>query len=212
MMESTQILSLLALFFGAYLVASVNFSIVAARILKKGDLRTLGSKNAGATNLSRVAGKPVAALVLIMDIGRATGVVLVARAIAPSDLGSLIVVPFMLGNIFPVFHGFKGGKGVAAATGLLLAISPLSMLCGGGVFLLVLGIGRRVSPGSILMVSSYPAWIWLFGNGAVDIAAFAVVATIIILTHRGNIGRISRGQEPPLFGAGSRESAGGTPR
>jgi len=194
---------------GSYLAASVNFSIVAARLLGKGDLRSIGSGNAGATNLSRAAGKPAAAIVLAADLGRASGIILAARALGLGDLASALALPFLLGNLFPVFHGFKGGKGVAASVGLVLAISPLAMLCGGGVFLAVLAISRRVSPGSIAMALGYPAWIWLFGGSATEIAVCGTIALVVAATHRGNIARMIRGEEPRLFGETPKATGGG---
>lgn len=200
-MDTVALMKMAAVFAGAYLAASVNFSIAASRVLGKGDLRSTGSGNPGATNLSRVAGKPAAAVVLLLDVGRAVGVVLAARLLVGDRVASIVAVPFLLGNLFPVFHRFRGGKGVAAAAGLMLAVSPVVMLCGGGVFLIALGIGRRVSAGSVLMLFSYPLWAWFFDRDVMEIGVCAAMATAVALTHRSNIARLFRGEEPPIFGA-----------
>ena len=206
MFEPRDILTLVAVIVGAYLAGSVNFSIAAARVLGHGDLRAHGSRNAGATNLSRVAGKPAAVVVLLLDLARAFAVILAARHALPLGWAPAAAIPLLLGNLFPLFHGFKGGKGVAASVGIALALNPPVMLAGGGVFLVVFGISRRVSPGSILMTLSYPVWSYLFFSQPLEVAAFATFAAAILLTHRANIARLLRGEEPAL---GPRPKASG---
>ncbi len=184
----------------AYLLGSINFSVVAARILGAGDLRSTGSGNAGATNLARAAGKPAAAVVLALDLVRAFAVIHGAFIMGMGDLAPAMALPLLAGNLFPIFHRFRGGKGVAASVGIILAISWQSMLCGGGVFLLVFALTRRVSPASILMCLGYPAWIWLWGGSATEMAVAGTIALIIPITHRKNISRLLAGTEPRTGG------------
>jgi len=182
----------------AYLAGSVNFSIAIARLLGRPDPRSVGSGNAGATNMARVAGKPAAAAVLILDLGRAFAVISGARALGLHELAPAMALPLFLGNLHPVFHRFRGGKGVAAAVGSMLAISPPAMLFGGGVFLLSAAASRRVSIGSMAMCLSYPLWFWLFDGTAAELGTGAVFALAVVATHRRNIARIARGEEPRI--------------
>ncbi len=198
MLNTDMALSVLAVVASAYLVGSVNISILAARLLKLDDPRKTGSGNAGATNLLRTAGWRVAVPVVLADMGKAWAAVWIAELVGPQDFAPVTALPLLLGNLFPVFHRFRGGKGVAAMVGATLAIEPLAMLLGGGVFLIVLGIGRRVSLGSIMMVASYPLWIWLFGGTQNAIITSATVTFVILVTHRANIARLLRGVEPRL--------------
>jgi len=185
---------------GAYAAGSVNFSLFAARLLGHGDLRRLGSGNAGATNLARVAGKGPAAAVLALDIARGAGVIFAASAVGLDPWSPLAAIPLLLGNMFPVFHNLRGGKGVAAAVGALLVVSPFAALIGGGIFFTAFAIGRRVSAGSIAMALSYPAAAMLLGGSWVDVATATGLAVLLVASHRRNIARLAAGTEP-RFGA-----------
>ena len=186
-------LLLAALF--AYLVGSLNISVVAARFAGVGDIRKRGSGNAGATNLFRAAGPKIAIPVLLIDIGKAVGVILVSKWYGLDDLAPLLAVPLVIGNMYPIFHKFKGGKGVATATGSLLAISWLAMLMGGAVFLVIFVFVRRISASSLAMVASWALWIWFLGGTIQEIIAAFVLLPIILFSHRANIGRLIRGEE-----------------
>jgi acyl phosphate:glycerol-3-phosphate acyltransferase len=183
----------------AYLVGSLNLSIVSYRLLGKGDLRSSGSNNAGATNLLRLAGWKIAVPVLLADFGKAFGIIWGARLLGLQDLSPAFVLPLLLGNRFPVFHGFRGGKGVAVLVGAMLAIDYIVMLMGGLVFLITLALGRRVSLGSILMACSYPLFMWLQGGHTkIALISIATCVLVILVTHRANIGRLIRGEERKL--------------
>jgi len=186
------------IFIGAYLTGSVNFSLIAARFLGKGDLRKLGSKNAGVTNLRRVAGWPVAILVLIMDLTRAFAVIYSACTFGPSNFAAAVALPLLLGNLYPVFHGFKGGKGVAASVGIVLALNPLSMLAAGCVFLLLFVTTRLVSLCSLGMALTWPVFFYLFDQAQDAILTIIAITLVIVLTHRSNIVRLIKGNEPKL--------------
>jgi len=202
---TTQIAAAIAVFAGAYAAGSVNFSLLAARLLGHGDPRGHGSGNAGATNLARVAGKGPAALVLALDIARGAAVIFGASAVGLDPWSPLAAIPLLLGNMFPVFHNLRGGKGVAAAVGAMLAVSPLAMLAGGGIFFAAFAIGRRVSLGSIAMALSYPAATMLLGGSCVDVVAATGLAVLLVASHRRNIARLAAGTEP-RFGAPTAQS------
>jgi acyl phosphate:glycerol-3-phosphate acyltransferase len=192
----------------AYLAGSVNFSVIAGRIAGTGDPRGAGSGNAGANNLLRTAGWRVALAVLALDFGRAAGVVLAARAFGPVELAPLVVLPLLLGNLYPCFHGFRGGKGVAAVVGAFLALAPLVPLLAGPVFLFAVGLSRRVSAGSMLMICTYPPLAFALGEPRDAIAVAGTCAAAILFTHRANIRRLARGEEPRLsFGRGREQGS-----
>ncbi len=182
----------------AYLIGSANLSVIASTLLGIHHLREKGSGNPGATNLLRVKGWPVAVPVLLLDLGKAFGAIWLAHLVALPQIAPMLALPLLLGNLYPVFHRFKGGKGVAATVGAFLAIDFRIMLLGGAVFWVVLGIYRRVSLGSICMVVSYALWAWLFSAPVNTLVTALTVAVIIVLTHRANIERLLNGQEPKL--------------
>jgi glycerol-3-phosphate acyltransferase PlsY len=198
MVDTQRLLLILGMAVCAYLVGSINLSIIACRMGGINDLRSSGSGNPGATNLLRVAGWKVAVPVLLLDIGKAAAVIWGAGFAGFHQLAPTLALPLLLGNLFPVFHRFKGGKGVATVVGVMLAIHPIAMLLGGMVFLLVVALGKRVSLGSITMIVFYPLWLWLDGSPFNEIVTTATIAVVILFTHRANIVRLARGAEPKL--------------
>jgi glycerol-3-phosphate acyltransferase PlsY len=198
MVDTERLLLILGMVACAYIVGSINLSIIVCRLRGINDLRGTGSGNPGATNLLRLAGWQVAVPVLLLDIGKAAGVIWGARFLGLQDLASVLALPLLLGNLFPVFHRFKGGKGVAAAVGVMLAINPVAMLLGGLILLVVVGIGKRVSLGSLSMVAFYPLWLWLDNSTFNDLVIAATIAAVIFITHRANISRLIGGLEPKL--------------
>ena len=123
-MPPTHLLTFIVLATAAYLAGSVNFSILAFRFTGREDPRQHGSGNPGATNVYRQAGLGWAVTVLLLDVGRAVGVGLAARAMLPFWQVPWVGLGLILGNHFPLFHGFKGGKGVANYLGFTLALAP----------------------------------------------------------------------------------------
>jgi len=182
----------------AYMIGSINLSVIASKRFGIHHLRQNGSGNPGATNLLRVAGWRVAFPVLLLDLGKAFGAIWLAHLVALPQLAPMLALPLLLGNLYPVFHQFKGGKGVAATVGAFLAIDFKIMLLGGAVFFAVVGISRRVSLGSICMVASYTLWAWLFSAPVNTLVTAFTVAVVIVITHRTNIARLKNGQEPKL--------------
>ncbi len=193
----------------AYLLGSIPTSLWLGRAIKGVDLREHGSGNAGATNAFRVLGKPIGIAVLLLDMLKgflAVNLTLLQHVILPGSeawmimkitLGLLAVV----GHIFPVFAGFRGGKGVATITGVGLAIHPMAALAAMGVYLLVFLFTRISALGSLLAVLTYPVWmIWVFKSEYLTIRIFSVVVVLLVLiTHRSNIQRLVQGEENSLF-------------
>jgi glycerol-3-phosphate acyltransferase PlsY len=190
-------MELLALCLVAYLAGSVNFSILAFMLAGRGDPRHLFSGNPGTVNTFRALGPGWALGVLCFDLGRGALVALAAQGLFNTPwalvLGSLAV---LLGNFYPAFHDFRGGKGVATALGVYLVVDPIAALLVGGGWILIVYLGRRASVGSLLAMIAYP--IILAARDAPDwkVAFAAAVAAVIIYRHWANVKRLFSGKEP----------------
>ncbi len=210
-----------------YLIGSINLSIILSKLMGKGDIREQGSGNAGTTNTLRVLGKGPAALVLIFDICKAVIAILLAKGIfaisgvemftalgdtttlnVTYELGILLAaLGAILGHNYPIYYGFKGGKGIATSLGALLMIEwQIGLVC--LVFALVLMISSRmVSLGSICAAILYPVLVWIMGSAfgtsfkaRMIYTIFAVlVAALAIYRHRANITRLLNGTENKLW-------------
>lgn len=193
----------------AYLLGSLPWSVWLGKVFKGLDLREHGSGNAGATNAFRVLGKPIGITVLILDMLKgyaAVNLVFLQNEFEPhTELWMIFRIGLglvaILGHIFPVFAGFRGGKGVATMTGIGLAVQAFSTLAAMGVYLLVF-LGFRISAlGSLLAAISYPIWvIWIFKTEYLSLKIFSVfVVVLVLITHRSNIKRLLQGEEKSLF-------------
>lgn len=201
----------------SYLIGSINPAIILSKLLKKEDIRTQGSGNAGTTNTLRVLGKGPAALVLIVDVLKAVIAVLLGSWIgtlgnySPEELSllhdwALIAsgVGSILGHNFPIYYGFKGGKGVATSLGVILVIEwRIGLIC--LVFALVLMLtSRMVSLGSISAAILYPVLVFIlpgtaFNNRWLYLLFAIVLALSVIIRHRANIKRLLEGKENKLW-------------
>ncbi len=182
-----------------YVLGAIPIGILAGRALAGVDPREAGSRNIGFTNVLRIAGKTAGAVTLIGDMGKGALAVLCARWLAGPSLGDwelAVGVAAVLGHMFPVFLGFRGGKGVATALGVWLAVEPAiggSMLA---VWLVSAVIWRMSSLAALIAVGTLPLWVWLFRPQA-SLGVFAAAIIILIsYAHRDNIGRIRAGTEP----------------
>lgn len=196
---------MVALFlFLAYLLGSIPTSVWIGKRFYNIDVREFGSGNAGATNTFRVLGKKAGIPVLFIDILKGTAAVALSY-LSDFEFGSqsfvhlqlALGVATLLGHIFPVFAGFRGGKGVATLLGVLLCITPASCGLALIVFLIVLFSSRMVSLSSMVAGISYPFLLYfLMQNDNQILTAFSIiVAALLILTHRKNIQRILRKEE-----------------
>jgi glycerol-3-phosphate acyltransferase PlsY len=191
---------------GAYLLGSISFSVVVVRLVRGLDVRSVGSGNAGATNTMRAAGKGAAVAVLLLDLGKGIAAVVVPRSFeAPPSVVGAAAVAVVLGHVFPVFFGFRGGKGVATSAGALGALAPVAMALGIFVFLGVVLWKRYVSLGSVVTAALFPllAWLghrlgWMEYGGIWMLLASAAIALLILFKHSTNLQRIRLGIEPRL--------------
>ncbi len=181
----------------AYLLGSVPFGIVMARLFGLGDLRSIGSGNIGATNVLRTGNRLAAALTLIGDAGKGGAAVLVARALVGEDAAQVAGLAAFFGHLFPVFLGFRGGKGVATFLGVLLALAWPVGVAACGTWLAVAAALRYSSLAALGAALSAPVWALLFGRSEVVILTLAL-ATLVFVTHRGNIHRLAAGTEPRI--------------
>ena len=184
----------------SYLLGSISFAVVVSRAMGLADPRSYGSKNPGATNVLRTGNKRAALLTLLGDAAKgAVAVLLVQWAAARFGFGAATIACSALavfaGHLFPVFHGFAGGKGVATAAGVLLALSPWLGLATLGTWLLVALVTRYSSLAALVSAAAAPVFCaLLFG---IDITACAVLAMSVLLVsrHRTNIGNLLAGRE-----------------
>ena len=162
----------------AYLLGSVSFAVLLVRSTTGKDIRTEGSGNAGATNVLRAHGKALGLAVAALDVGKgAAAVALVRLATADPRYAAAAAFAAVLGHVFPIFYGFRGGKGVATAFGAFLVLAPLAALVCSGVFFVVVAVTRYVSLGSVVaMVALPPVAGSLFHARAPVVAAAAAPA------------------------------------
>lgn len=186
----------------AYLLGSISFAVLVSRLMGLPDPRSYGSKNPGATNVLRSGSKLAALLTLVGDTGKgALAVFLAAWATGeptssadPAIAGALA----LLGHVYPAFLRFQGGKGVATAAGVLLAIHPLLGAGTLGTFAIIVAFFRMVSLASIIAALFAVFWAWfLFGMAPVAPVVWAI-ALLVVWRHQANIRRILAGTEPRL--------------
>jgi glycerol-3-phosphate acyltransferase PlsY len=181
---------------GGYLAGSIPFAVVVSRILALPDPRTYGSKNIGATNVLRSGHRIAALATLAGDAGKGWLAVLVATLLgADALLLAVTGLAAFVGHVFPVWLRFKGGKGVATAAGVLLALDWRIGVSVFVVWLAVAAASRYSSLGAIVAALSAPVATWFFlGSGPV-FAAVAVMSVILIVRHKTNIMKLARGEE-----------------
>lgn len=189
----------------AYLLGSIPTAVWVGKIFFNIDVREHGSGNAGATNVMRVLGVKTGIPVLLTDMLKGWFAVYLVHfqgVIEPGTEAWMLVaiilgVLAVVGHIFPVFAGFRGGKGVATIAGVCISLHPLATVSALGVFILVLIIWKYVSLGSISAGISFPAWVILVYNSQyLSMVIFsAVAAVLLIVTHRPNIKRLLKGEE-----------------
>lgn len=203
-----------------YLLGSLSFSIIVSRLLFHKDVRDYGSHNAGMTNVLRTFGKGAAALTVVGDIGKGVAAVLLAKwcfsaglsnaaALGGAVIGVYLAAFFaVIGHVYPLYFGFKGGKAVSVATGTIAALEPVLLVPLVVIFFVTLACGKMVSLASVLCAVAYPLVTFCYQQffvhapaaqtGAASVGA-AVVGLLVIWLHRGNIARIRAGTEYKFF-------------
>ncbi|MGC8736267.1 MAG: glycerol-3-phosphate 1-O-acyltransferase PlsY [Dissulfurimicrobium sp.] len=182
----------------AYLAGSIPFGLLFARI-KGVDLRGSGSGNIGATNVMRVMGKSAGFLTLLADLAKGFLPIVLLRLVGSglSDPGILALTGLgaVIGHCYPLFLGFRGGKGVATSAGVLLAVCPSALCVAAAIFLIVARVTGFVSAGSLAAAAIAPAGVHFFcPSGPVELMAWAM-AVLIWWKHKENIRRLLRGEE-----------------
>ena len=190
----------LALIVLAYLLGSLSFGLLIARMYGGADLRRRGSGNIGATNVARTLGKTAGILTLLGDGAKGLVAVLLAQVWGQASiLPAVVACAAVLGHMFPLYHGFRGGKGVATALGVLLPTLPLPLLGGLLVWLVVVTIWRYVSFGSILAALVVPLLAVLWSYPWSLVLAAVLIALLVLYKHRDNVHRLRQGSEAKFF-------------
>ncbi len=193
-----------------YLMGGINTAIIYSKLVYRDDIRKYGSGNAGMTNMLRTYGKKAAVLTLLGDLAKSAVAVIIARFIGVPLVSSFVmtstgnVVSFtgyvaalfaVLGHTFPVYYGFRGGKGVAAAAAAMLVLNPIVCAICLLVFVFTVWGTKFVSLGSILAAMCFPVFMnSINGSSAANIVAL-LIAVLIVFNHRENLARLSKGKE-----------------
>ncbi|UWQ28006.1 glycerol-3-phosphate 1-O-acyltransferase PlsY [Leisingera sp. M523] len=180
-----------------YGLGSVPFGMVVTRLFGLGNLREIGSGNIGTTNVLRTGSKAAAALTLILDGGKGAAAVLLARSLAGEDAAQAAGLMAFLGHCFPVWLGFKGGKGVATFLGLMLALAwPVGIACC-LTWLAAAAASRISSMGALVSAASGAVWALVLGYQQVAVLA-VLLAAVVFIRHSTNIARLRAGTEPRI--------------
>ena len=200
----------------AYLLGSIPFGYVLVRIFRKEDIRTQGSGNIGATNVARSGAKGLGVATLLLDAAKGYAGVEIAKHIAAGlgparmyDVAVAAAVAAIVGHVFPVWLGFRGGKGVATGLGVVLALSWQAGLAGVLVFAVVFALTRYVSLASIVGSATFPLFGFYFVKPWTPMVVFGFlfIPLLVIVKHHGNIRRLLSGTES-RFGSGSKSGSG----
>jgi glycerol-3-phosphate acyltransferase PlsY len=181
-----------------YLLGSIPFGVLITRASGMGDVRGIGSGNIGATNVLRTGRKDLAALTLLGDGGKGLAAVLIARALWGLDAGVLAGGAAFVGHLFPVWLGFKGGKGVATFFGVMFAVSwPLGALCA-ATWLAVAFLSRYSSAGALGAAAASPFLAAAMREPPSVTALALILAVLIFVRHHANIARLLNGTESKI--------------
>jgi acyl phosphate:glycerol-3-phosphate acyltransferase len=194
----------------SYLLGSIPFGYLIVRRKVGDDIRATGSGGTGATNVSRRAGKAAGVFTLLLDALKGAVAVLIVRMLFSASgnvdwILAAAAIAVIVGHIFPVWLGFRGGKGVATGVGVFIVLAPVAVVCAGIIFVAIVAFTRFVSLGSIVAAAVIPLLIWLqtvFVEPMADLRPLMVAAiagaALIVFAHRGNIARLARGTESRL--------------
>ena len=178
----------------AYCLGSVSFAIAVSRLMRLPDPRTYGSRNPGATNVLRTGKRAAAALTLAGDAGKGWLAVWLAQLYAP-EAAALAGLAVFLGHLFPLFHHFKGGKGVATAAGVLFGLDVWLGLGSLATWIVIAVFFRYASLASLVAALFAPFFAWYIGSSYDMLLVVAGIAALLVWRHKGNIGRLFAGTE-----------------
>jgi glycerol-3-phosphate acyltransferase PlsY len=207
--------SVVMLTLGAYLIGSMSFAVIVSRVMRLEDPRTYGSQNPGATNVLRSGNRTAAIATLLLDALKGYLPVVLVKVVGP-DFGlddravAWVAIAAFLGHLWPVFFGFKGGKGVATAAGILFGVEPMLGLATLGTWLIVAFFFRYSSLAALAASLFAPAY-YLFGDqlawstSQAELLALAVMSALLLMRHKDNITRLVSGQETKI---GAKKEAG----
>jgi glycerol-3-phosphate acyltransferase PlsY len=186
--------TLLACALLAYLLGSIPFGLVLSRLAGYGDIRRIGSGNIGATNVLRTGNKGLAALTLLLDAGKGAVAVLIARRFGP-EMAAVAAIAAFAGHLFPVWLGFKGGKGVATSGGILLAYAWPVGLAAAATWLITAMATRYSSLAALIACALAPVFAWLLTGDRETVMVVLLLALVVIARHHENIRRLLAGTE-----------------
>ncbi len=195
LVSSPGLLALAALL--GYLLGSIPFGVIVTRLMGLGDLRKIGSGNIGATNVLRTGNKGAALATLLLDGGKGAAAVLIARAFGPEDAAQVAGLAAFLGHLFPVWLGFRGGKGVATFLGTLLALAWPVGLAACATWAATAAVSRISSLSALVAAATAALWALLLGRGDL-VGLILVLAALVIVRHHANIRRLIDGTEPRI--------------
>ena len=193
----------------AFLCGSIPFGLLLVKLAGKGDVREHGSGNIGATNVSRVGGKALGIVTLLLDIAKGFLPVFLAKKLGLGEsILSLLAICAVLGHVFTPWLKFQGGKGVATALGVALAFRAAMVLPALGVFVALLLVFRYVSLGSVMAALALPVILVWKGATPLVLILWTGISSIVIAKHHENIRRLLKGTESPLWGAKKEDAHG----
>ncbi|NGM44988.1 glycerol-3-phosphate 1-O-acyltransferase PlsY [Rhodobacter sp. SGA-6-6] len=182
----------------AYLLGSIPFGVLVTRAMGLGDLRRIGSGNIGATNVLRTGNKGAALATLLLDGGKGALAVVLARAfLGAEDAAQLAGLAAFLGHLYPVWLGFKGGKGVATFLGLMLALDWRVGLACCATWAVAVAVTRISSVGALVAAALSPLWLFAFDHGRMLLLTM-ILTVLIYIRHAANLARLKAGTEPKI--------------
>jgi glycerol-3-phosphate acyltransferase PlsY len=180
-----------------YLLGSVPYGLLLTRAAGLGDVRSIGSGSIGATNVLRTGNKKLAAATLLLDALKATIAAVIAQAVFGQNAGLIAGFAAFIGHLFPIWLGFKGGKGVATYIGTLLGVAPLMVLVFAAVWLAVAFVSRYSSLSAMVATLVIPVVLWILGMPETALVT-AVMTAISYWRHKANIERLMAGTESKI--------------
>jgi len=179
-----------------YMLGSIPFAYLLARRHRGIDLRVAGSGNVGAANLLRTTTKKIGASAMVLDMSKGVATVLMAQQLDPGSTGPAVAgIAAVLGHIYPVWLGFRGGKGVATTCGVFAVLAPVATAMAGVLFIVTVWCTRYISLGSVVASVLLGPLAYLTGSSGMTVIAAAIVAAIVIERHRSNLTRVMAGVE-----------------